>query len=270
MLLEKIIPQSSGTYLSMKVIFDKIGKKIDNFGLIQLFTIWTLTVSGIVIDMGLINRSVYWDWSNWLIGLSKLFFVMIIFLFFLKPNGLWDVDKKRLEFSSIGIHLVIAFLCIFIGLYNSNISLNHLLLTFLYLIFFFGGLLIFQFQIKLNKEKKIWFITNFDNKVLILSLSLFLMILSAIIGVYLDDPIISTSAIVSTPFPLIALIWPNHVRHLQRARFYPLFIFAMFLCVRAPWFLIPLLILFFFLRIVNYLRFGITHPSFGVDFSEED
>ena len=270
MLLEKIIPPSSEKYLSIKTVFDKIGEKIDNFGLIQLFSIWTLTVSGIVIDMGLINRTVYWNWDNWAIGFSKLFFVSIVFLFFLKPRSLWKLDKKRLGFSSIGIHLLIAFFCIFIGLFNSNISLKHLHSLFTYLIFFLGGLLIFQFQIKLNKEKKVWFITDFEDKTLVLSSSLFFMILSVIIGIYLDDPIISTSSMVSTPFPLIGLIWPKHVRHLQRARFYPLFIMAMFLSVRAPWFLIPLIILFFSIRIINYFRFGIVHPSFGVDFSEEN
>ena len=95
------------------------------------------------------------------------------------------------------------------------------------------------------------------------------MSITIILGISLDDPVVSTAGAVSIPFAIIALIWPSHVRHLQRARFYPLFIFAMFLCVRAPWFLIPLAILFFSIRTVNYLRYGIVHPSFGVDFLDE-
>ncbi|MBT6414478.1 MAG: hypothetical protein HOK12_08980 [Candidatus Marinimicrobia bacterium] len=95
-----------------------------------------------------------------------------------------------------------------------------------------------------------------------------LFCIAILLGFYFDDPIITSAGIVSVPFPLIALLWPSHVRHLQRARFYPLFIFAMFLCVRAPWFLIPLAILFYTLRIVNYFRYGIVYPSFGVDFSD--
>ena len=74
---------------------------------------------------------------------------------------------------------------------------------------------------------------------------------------------------VTLPFPLITLIWPNRIRHLQRGRFYPLFIFAMFLCVRAPWFFIPIALLFYMLRVVNYFRYGIVYPSFGVDFSDD-
>ena len=95
------------------------------------------------------------------------------------------------------------------------------------------------------------------------------MSISILIGILLDDPIVSTAGMVALPFAAIALIWRSHVRHLQRARFYPIFIFAMFLCVRAPWFLIPLAVLFFVLRTVNYFRYGIVHPSFGVDFLEE-
>ena len=49
-----------------------------------------------------------------------------------------------------------------------------------------------------------------------------------------------------------------------------LFTFAMFLSVRAAWFLVPLAVLFFTLRMVNYFRYGIVHPSFGVDFLEEE
>jgi hypothetical protein len=96
------------------------------------------------------------------------------------------------------------------------------------------------------------------------------MVFAMLLGIILEDPIASTAAAVALPFSAIALIWPNHVRHLQRVRFYPLFIFAMFLCVRAPWFLIPLGVLFFLLRTINYFRYGIVHPSFGVDFLEAD
>ena len=267
MLIEKIFPQKSNSYTSLNNIFVKIGLKIDEIGLIQLFSLWTLTVSGLVLKMGLNDRYVYWEWNNWMLGLAKLLFVTLVFVFFLNPKKIWNIDSKKLSANSIGIHMGIALLCLLFG--YSWPSLNHLIYLLPYLLAFYSGLLIFQFQIKLNIEKKTWHSTNWDNKGFILFCSLLSMFTSVIIGIYLDDPILSTSAIVAIPFPLIALIWPNHVRHLQRARFYPLFIFAMFLCVRVPWFLIPLITLFIFLRMVNYFRFGITHPSFGVDFTDE-
>lgn len=267
MLIEKIFPQKSELYVSLKSIFIKIGSKIDKLGLIQLFSLWTLTVAGIVLKMGVNDRYVYWEWNNWMTGLGKLLFVTLVFVFFLNPNKIWNIDSKRLSMNSIGIHMVIALMCLLFG--HSWPSLNYFIYLLPYLLAFYSGLLIFQFQIQLNIEKKTWVSLDWENKSYILFTSFLSMLISVIIGIYLDDPILSTSAMVSIPFPLIALLWPNHVRHLQRARFYPLFIFTMFLCVRAPWFLIPLIILFIFLRVVNYFRFGITHPSFGVDFTEE-
>ena len=63
-------------------------------------------------------------------------------------------------------------------------------------------------------------------------------------------------------------VWPNHVRHVKRLQFFPLFTFAMFACIRAPWFFIFLLALFFIVRTINYLKFGIVYPSFGVHLEE--
>ena len=100
--------------------------------------------------------------------------------------------------------------------------------------------------------------------------SVILMLVALLFGIYLDDPILSSAAAVSLPFPLIVLIWPNHVRHLQRARVFPIFTFAMALCIRVPWFFFPLGLMFFVIRTINYFRFGIVYPSFAVDFLEEE
>ena len=270
MLIEKIIPPKSDAYENYKPYFIKIGDFIDKKGLIQLFILWTLVVSGIVIDMGIENRVVYWNWNNWVLGLSKIFLITVLSIFLLIPKRIWIIDSKKLSNYSILIATVISFFIILFGLLNTNLTLKHLFVTIPYIIFFTSGILIFQFQVRLDHESKKWVIENIDNKILILSTSSFLMILATLLGIYIDDPIISTVSMVSLPFPLIALIWPTHIRHLQRARFYPLFICAMFLSVRAPWFLIPLIILFYSLRLINYFRFGIVYPSFGVDFDEEE
>ena len=66
-----------------------------------------------------------------------------------------------------------------------------------------------------------------ENKFRYLSISVVSMVFAMLLGIVLEDPVASTAAAVAIPFSAIALIWPNHVRHLQRARFYPLFIFAM-------------------------------------------
>lgn len=283
MIIEKIVPVNSGTYVKWKEYFIHIGEKIDSLGLIQLFTIWTLTVSGIVTSMDFQNRYVYWEWNGWMIGLFKLIVASFLFLGYLHPKKLWLIGTKTLSVREIILHLMIASLLFIFGyldftffqsekdsllkeLYLSNVifSLSY------YMMAFFSCLIVFQFTLVLDKEKGVWNNYEWENKPLYFSLSIISMFISIMVSISFEDPVASTASAVAIPYSIIALIWPNHVRHLQRARFYPIFTFAMFFCVLAPWFIIPLALLFFFIRTVNYFRFGIVYPSFGVDFLEEE
>jgi len=280
MLIEKIIPVGSDLYSVWSGYFSELGKKIDSQGWVQLFSIWTLTVGGIVLSMDLTDRYIYWEWSGWIEGFIKLLIVSIVFIFILKPNEMWTAGTKRLNIKEFLIHSVIGSILVVFGLfdlemiigpYESKIEFLHVLLSLISYVFsFLSCLIVFQFIVELEKDKGTWNNFNWEHKFEYLSISVVFMVLAMLLGIFLDDPVASTAAAVSIPFPLIALIWPNHVRHLQRARFYPLFTFAMFLSVRAAWFLVPLAVLFFTLRMVNYFRYGIVHPSFGVDFLEEE
>ena len=280
MLIEKIIPVGSDSYSVWRGYSSELGKKIDSQGWAQLFSIWTLTVGGIVLSMDLSDRYIYWEWSGWIEGSIKLLLVSIVFIIILKPNGMWTAGTKRLNIKEILIHSAIGSILLLFGLFDlemikgssvHKIDFFHVLLSLVpYIFSFLSCLIVFQFKIELEEDKGTWNNFNWENKFGYLSISVGFMILAMLLGIFLEDPVVSTAAAVSIPFPLIALIWPNHVRHLQRARFYPLFTFAMFLSVRAAWFLVPLAVLFFTLRMVNYFRYGIVHPSFGVDFLEEE
>lgn len=280
MLIEKIIPVGSDLYSVWSGYFSELGKKIDSQGWVQLFSIWTLTVGGIVLSMDLSDRYIYWEWSGWIEGFIKLLIVSIVFIFILKPNEMWTAGTKRLNIKEFLIHSGIGSILIVFGLfdlgmivgpYESKIEFLHVLLSLISYVFsFLSCLIVFQFILELEEDKGTWNNFNWEHKFEYLSISVGFMALAMFLGIFLEDPVASTAAAVSIPFPLIALIWPNHVRHLQRARFYPLFTFAMFLSVRAAWFLVPLAVLFFTLRMVNYFRYGIVHPSFGVDFLEEE
>ena len=280
MLIEKIIPVGSDLYSVWSGYFSELGKKIDSQGWVQLFSIWTLTVGGIVLSMDLSDRYIYWEWSGWIEGFIKLLIVSIVFIFILKPNEMWTAGTKRLNIKEFLIHSGIGSILIVFGLfdlgmivgpYESKIEFLHVLLSLISYVFsFLSCLIVFQFILELEEDKGTWNNLNWEHKFEYLSISVGFMALAMFLGIFLEDPVASTAAAVSIPFPLIALIWPNHVRHLQRARFYPLFTFAMFLSVRAAWFLVPLAVLFFTLRMVNYFRYGIVHPSFGVDFLEEE
>lgn len=280
MLIEKIIPVGSDLYSVWSGYFSELGKKIDSQGWVQLFSIWTLTVGGIVLSMDLSDRYIYWEWSGWIEGFIKLLIVSIVFIFILKPNEMWTAGTKRLNIKEFLTHSVIGSILVVFGLfdlemivgpYESKIEFLHVLLSLISYVFsFLSCLIVFQFILELEEDKGTWNNFNWEHKFEYLSISVGFMALAMLLGIFLEDPVASTAAAVSIPFPLIALIWPNHVRHLQRARFYPLFTFAMFLSVRAAWFLVPLAVLFFTLRMVNYFRYGIVHPSFGVDFLEEE
>lgn len=280
MLIEKIIPVGSDLYSVWSGYFSELGKKIDSQGWVQLFSIWTLTVGGIVLSMDLSDRYIYWEWSGWIEGFIKLLIVSIVFIFILKPNEMWTAGTKRLNIKEFLIHSVIGSILVVFGFFDlemiiepheSKIEFLHVLLSLISYVFsFLSCLIVFQFILELEEDKGTWNNFNWEHKFEYLSISVGFMALAMLLGIFLEDPVASTAAAVSIPFPLIALIWPNHVRHLQRARFYPLFTFAMFLSVRAAWFLVPLAVLFFTLRMVNYFRYGIVHPSFGVDFLEEE
>ena len=289
MLLEKLVPINSDNHKEFQTLFEVIGQRLDSQGWIQLFTLWTLTVSGIVLTMDLGDRYIYWEWGGWSTGLAKLGITTIFFNFVLRPRRMWSLGDKVLSNKELASHVFIGLGLIGFGWFDPTAFLDikssapydaplsqsyvdtlYSLLGILpYATSFTSCALIFQFKLKLNLENRVWSVVSWEQKLKFLSLSIFLMSITIILGISLDDPVVSTAGAVSIPFAIIALIWPSHVRHLQRARFYPLFIFAMFLCVRAPWFLIPLAILFFSIRTVNYLRYGIVHPSFGVDFLDE-
>lgn len=280
MLIEKIIPVGSDLYSVWSGYFSELGKKIDSQGWVQLFSIWTLTVGGIVLSMDLSDRYIYWEWSGWIEGFIKLLIVSIVFIFILKPNEMWTAGTKRLNIKEFLIHSGIGSILLVFGFFDlemiiepheSEIEFLHVFLSLISYVFsFLSCLIVFQFILELEEDKGTWNNFNWEHKFEYLSISVVFMVLAMLLGIFLEDPVASTAAAVSIPFPLIALIWPNHVRHLQRARFYPLFTFAMFLSVRAAWFLVPLAVLFFTLRMVNYFRYGIVHPSFGVDFLEEE
>ena len=269
MIIARLFPKNSNYFDKYHSLFVDLGKTTDSMGLLRLFSFWTLIVAGIVVSMDFNDRYVYWNMNGWELGFVKIFFASIVYFYILIPNALWIVGSKYLGPKEIISHSFIAYILLAYGNIRLENFFPNLIALLPYLTAFLACLLVFQFPLILDKNKGTWDHYDWQNKNQYFFISFLLMLISVTLGIYLDDPIMSTAGAVSIPFPLITLIWPNHVRHLQRARFFPLFTFAMFLCVRAPWFLFPLCSLFFIIRTVNYFRFGIIYPSFGVDFIED-
>ena len=120
MIVERIFPPDKSLYNKWRNFFSQFGEIIDASGLIQLFTIWTFTVAGIVLQMGLKDRFVYWEWHGWFLGFIKLAVVTLLFIFVFQPKGLWIAGKKRLNEKEYGIHFGIALLLLLIGWATPN------------------------------------------------------------------------------------------------------------------------------------------------------
>ena len=263
MILARLIPKGSRKYQIIKNDISVYAELLEKYNIINLFAVWTVTVSGFTYMLGHDDRYSYWDWSGYVDGIIRLILATTVF-YITSKKGIWKRSDNRLGYFDLLNNFIIVSVCFLIGAVNMMFAEVNIIGVVPYISSIAAGILIYEFKITYDQENNDWKINNWDNKVKYLFISLLLMVLSTVIGYNLDDPIISTVSMVSLFFPAVALIWPSHVRHIKRLQFYPLFILAMFSCVRAPWFLIILGFLFFTIRSINYLKYGIIYPSFGV------
>ena len=94
MIIEKLFSKKSKLYNNFKPFFKTLGDRIDEIGLIHLFSIWTLVVSGIVERMHSFDRFIYWDWSESFVSLLKLLVVTYIFIKYMFPKKIWLAGNK--------------------------------------------------------------------------------------------------------------------------------------------------------------------------------
>ena len=267
MIIARLIPKGSPKYQIIKNDIKVYADLLEKYNIINLFAVWTMTVSGFSYMLGHVDRYSYWDWSGYVDGIIRLVLATTVF-YITSKKDIWKRSDNRLGYFDLLNNFIIGSVCFLIGAVNMMFAEVSILGVVPYFSAIAAGILIYEFKIIYDQKNEDWKINNWDNKVKYLFISLLLMILSTIIGYKLDDPIISTVSMVSLFFPAVALMWPSHVRHIKRLQFYPLFILAMFSCVRAPWFLIILVFLFFTIRSINYLKYGIIYPSFGVAHDE--
>ncbi len=256
MLLARYAPVGSQRYEKLAQIAKSFDKIIEWFPA-QLFGIWTIFVAGIAAGKAQTDRFYFWDWSDWKIGLIGIIIITLIIGFLGFKHRYIPINDISASYKSIAYHLMLSYVLFGIGfLLFITISIIN---TILYVIAYLAIYLIHT--IKCDKSKRI--IISQNEKNIKTGIAILLLIVAGIIGYTIDDPVISTASIVSLPF-LVVLLFGKHIRHLERAKFYPIFIFAMFVVSREAWFLIPLLLLFFILRCYNYLRYQRVYPTFGV------
>ncbi len=271
MIIARIFPYTGQSYKKYSECSAKYDNCIESKKPLQLFGLWSIIVSGMSYGSAFSDRYSYWGYSGWLNESVTFLAITLIYFLVLRPKKIVDISIAPFDAAS-GVKFVVMTIIMFVigAMVSSSETLNMAIFIGVipYILSILGGALIFRTPIKLDKKKGSWIVKDWNNNKSILLQSFILMLGGMLSGFYLDDPMISTVSMIALPFPLIAYFYPPHIRHIQRARFFPQFILLMFLAVRVPWILIPLAILFFSLRTFYYFRYGIIYPSFGVDHEE--
>ena len=256
MLLARYAPVGSQRYKKLANT-SKSFNKIMEWIPAQLFGIWTIFVAGMAIGKAQTDRFYFWDWSDWTIGLIGILIIILIIGFLgIKPRYI-SINDISASFKSIGYHLAFSYVFFGIGflLFTTISIINVILYVMAYLAIYLIH------TIKCDKSERI--IISQNEKNVKTGITILLLMIAGITGFTFDDPVLSTGAAVSLPF-FVILLFGKHIRHLERAKFYPIFVFSMFVVSREAWFSVPLLLLFFILRSYNYLRYQRVYPTFGV------
>ncbi len=258
MIISRIIPVKSAVYKTIS----KRAEKLDGF--VQWkpyhwFAVWVLMSSGTSAQQGILNRYSYWSMSQAGIGLTTLLIVTLIIALLLKKE-LFSFSNIDLRPAHLFSHFIFAFVLFLTGWGWINGDYFTAMKSFLPYVLAYGSvLLMYRLNVDEIPEK------GYQPGKVYIAFCLLLALASSALGVLFDDPVISAASMVYVPFLVVAIVFPEHKRHIQRIRIYPIFIYAMFVSVRVPWLLIPLAILFFSLRTYNYFRYNIVYPTFSVD-----
>ena len=261
MLLARYAPAGSKRYEKLAQSAKSIDKIMEWLPA-QLFGIWSIFVAGMASGKAQVDRFYFWDWNDWMIGVIGILMITAIYYPLKKKLKIKEITEIEFPKNSLAYNFYLFFYLILfvIGLLiTTSLNMHFLMDCFIRYIAFFGSMLFIQ-SVKYEDVN----IFDLKQKNIHTMIAIILLLVAGVFGYILDDPVISTTAIVSFPF-LIVLLFGQHIRHLERAKFYPIFIFAMFVVSREAWFLIPLLLLFFILRCYNYLRYQRVYPTFGVN-----
>ena len=257
MLAEKYFPKGSAKYEACAKFFQKLD------GFISLkperwFGVLTMVLAGSNVAGHIVNRWMYWDWSTLSFFVVAILIIALWWDRFTNKSSIFpeNVDSFKSALYVLGSGAILYFL----GTIPYGFDLLFIKYGLPYFIFFLIGYMVWSISIEAQSN----YVPPKNEIAAILLVIIVLTILTSFIGYINDDPMISTVAAVYSPFPIVALIFPSAIRHIQRCQMYVVFIPAMFLSVRFPWFLIVVLVLFWLLRYFHYFRNGEVKPSFKV------
>jgi len=258
MIITRLIPTKSSLYKTVS----KQAEKLD--GILKWkpyhwFAIWVMISSGISARQGILDRYSYWSMAQAGVGIITLLVVTVIIVFLLRKEKL-SFDYTEMKPAHLLSHLLLALILFLTGWGWMNGDYFTAVKSFLPYVLAYGSVLL-MYRINIDEIPDLGY---HPGKIYIAS-CLLLALASSVLGVIFDDPVISVASIVYAPFLVVAIVFPEHKRHIQRIRIYPIFIYTMLVSIRVPWLLIPVAILFFSLRTYNYFRNNIVSPTFSVD-----
>lgn len=261
MIISRIVPSESAAYKSLSAF----SENFDGFMRwkpLFWFGFWILFAAGMAAYSGHHDRFLFWDFSRWFIGVISLILITTLSILLLIKNELIGYGQEQIMSSKFIVHFLFSAGMFLIG-WGGNIMSGapH---AVPYILAYLAIFIIYGIPIRQDKDTgENTVISNEKRWKYCLGASV-LLIMSTIIGFALDDPVISTASAVAFPFPFVSFLM-KHGRHVQRARIFPILIMAIFVAMRQGWFLIPLFLLFYFLRYYHYFRYGIVFPTFSVD-----
>lgn len=262
MLIARIIKTGSGPYKAL----DKAFSLLDEFIKYKpelFFGFWCIMLAGSNVARESIDRWFYWDFGAFPASQAVVFTVVTVILWMLSRLSI--IPSKIENLKSGLIVSFLGFVLFTIGTLNIGFKFSNYIPGIVYLILFLAVWIVYSIPINVadNGNKSV---PGKKDQFIYLSIAFLFTTAAMISGYLLDDPIVSTAAVIYLPFLLVSLVFPAHIRHIQRARLYGIFIPAMLLATRFPWFLLPLSITFWGLRYYYYFRRGIIHPTFKIDF----
>ena len=258
MLAEKYISKDTVIYKKLSssfILFDNFFKLRP----LRWFAVWAMIVSGSNAAIHLDNRWMYWSWDSFSLYLSFAF-ILSSFIDFVFSTKLVNGNGISFYIEQLRIFLY-GFFLFLLGSNPLNLSLDLLLVGFPYILFFSAGHLTWKIPLKIFRSSK----PNRKDFAPLLAIAIIFTFISSLVGYLNDDPMISTIAAVYLPFPLVAIVFPPGIRHLQRCRMYVIFIPLMFLSMRHPWFILITVPLFLLSRYYFYFTRGNVIPTFKVD-----
>lgn len=265
MWIARLLPEGTKRYKSAAKTFRAFDGLMD-YQPLEWFALWVMYAAGVGWRKAVADRFYFWEFSGWGLEVTVALILTVAVAWAFKNKKLISAENN-MENPGLGLsmYFVLGLILFLIGWSgNPVIGLKIGVPYFLALI---GAYVMFLIPIEKDGDNA-YRITDHKKRILYSAISLILSLAAVFIGDLQNEPVISTSAMVYTPFAAVSLL-ASHARHVRRARLYSVFIYGFFVSMRAPWLLVMMFVHYHGLRFYNYFRHGIVYPTLIIEAKED-